>query len=148
VAGNLNAYSAAEKQDALRQAAIAPLPIVNFILAPDNQVQWRLGNSPAGTVEMSTDTGKSWNLVSTGASSQLLSGSAPSPRVCWIVGEGGALLLTTDQGRHWKILSTPLAGELSGVLATDAKHVSIWNAGQHKYYTSDGGATWRQVGNP
>jgi hypothetical protein len=117
-----------------------------FILSPDHKVWWKLGQ--AGTVELTTDGGKKWKSLDTGAASQLTAGSAPSSKVCWIAGKAGTLLLTTDRGGHWTTIATPITGDLGGVHAADAKHASIWDATKHaSYETSDGGASWKQTAN-
>jgi len=116
------------------------------ILTPDHKVWWKIAVN--GSVEVTTDAGKSWKTLVTGAAVQLTSGAAPSSKVCWIAGHGGTLLLTTDRGGHWKSLTTPIAGDLGGVHAVDAKHATIWDmANRVSYETSDGGATWKQVAN-
>jgi len=115
-----------------------------FILTPDNKVFWKL--QPAGTLQLTTDGGKKWKSLNTGANANLTAGFAPSSRVCWIAGKAGTLLLTTDRGGHWTRISTPIAGDLGGVHAADAKHASIWDALKlQSYETSDGGATWKQT---
>jgi hypothetical protein len=115
-----------------------------FILSPDNKVWWKLG--PGGTVELTTDGGKKWKSLDTGAISQLTRGAAPSSKVCWIAGNAGTLVLTLDRGGHWARISTPITGDLGGVHAADAKHASIWDAAnQISYETFDGGATWKQT---
>jgi photosystem II stability/assembly factor-like uncharacterized protein len=79
----------------------------------------------------------------------LLTGSAPSDKVCWIVGRVGAILLTTDGGAHWTLIASPLSEDLGGIRATDARHATIWNARNTKNFeTSDGGLTWKPVPNP
>jgi hypothetical protein len=114
------------------------------ILTPDNKVFWKL--QPAGTLQLTTDGGKKWKSLDTGANANLTAGFAPSSRVCWIAGKAGTLLLTTDRGRHWTRISTPIAGDLGGVHAADAKHASIWDAANRaSYETSDGGANWKQT---
>jgi hypothetical protein len=115
-----------------------------LILTPDNRVFWKL-QSP-GTVQLTTDGGKDWKSLETGANADLTTGFAPSSSVCWIAGKSGTLVLTKDRGRHWTRLSTPIPGDLGGVHAADAKHASIWDAARHtSYETSDGGATWKQT---
>lgn len=114
------------------------------ILTPDNKVWWKV--DPAGTLELTTDGGKTWKPLNTGANAQLTMGSAPSSRVCWIAGKAGTLVLTTDRGAHWKVVPTPITRDLGGVRATDAKHAFIWDAArQQSFETSDGGATWKQT---
>jgi len=121
--------------------ALAPLPAV--ILTPDHRVWWRLAAS-GGTLELTTDGGKTWKVVNVGVDAQLIGGSAPSSKICWIAGKAGALLMTSDRGAHWKALTTPMSGDLGGVRATDEKRASIWDAArQQSFETTDGGATWK-----
>jgi hypothetical protein len=116
------------------------------IVTPDNKEWWRL--TADGAVELTTDSGKKWKPVSTGAGAQLTAGSAPSGKVCWIAGKAGTLVLTTDRGGHWKKLATPISGDLGGVHASDAKHATIWDAANRQSFeTSDGGETWKPAAN-
>jgi photosystem II stability/assembly factor-like uncharacterized protein len=131
------------KQGVTRQKAEVMGSNPGVILTPDNKVFWKLQR--AGTVQLTTDGGKNWKPIETGADTELISGFAPSSHVCWIAGKAGMLVLTTDRGHHWARISTPIAGDLGGVHAADAKHASIWDAAkQTSYETSDGGATWTQ----
>ncbi|HTA59644.1 MAG TPA: YCF48-related protein [Candidatus Baltobacteraceae bacterium] len=115
-----------------------------LILTPNNRVFWKL--QPAGTVQLTTDGGKDWKSLETGANEDLTTGFAPSSNVCWIAGRSGTLLLTKDRGTHWSRINTPIAGDLGGVHAADAKHASIWDSTRHtSYETSDGGSTWKQT---
>jgi len=116
------------------------------ILTPDNKVWWKLG--AGGTVELTTDAGKTWKTVDTGAGSDFTAGFAPSSKVSWIVGKAGTLVMTSDRGKHWKKIATPIAGDLGGVRALDAKQASIWDAANRlTFETRDGGATWTPVAN-
>ena len=120
--------------------------INGLILTPNNRVFWKL--QPAGTVQLTTDGGKDWKSLETGANEDLTAGFAPSSNVCWIAGRSGTLLLTKDRGAHWSRINTPIAGDLGGVHAVDAKHASIWDATRHtSYETSDGGSTWKPTTN-
>jgi len=134
------------KQGVSNELAESVGSLNGVILTPDNRVFWKL--QPAGTVQLTTDGGKDWKTLETGASEGLTAGSAPSSKVCWIAGKAGALVLTEDRGKHWTKISTPIAGDLGGVQAADAKHASIWDASRHtSYETSDGGSTWKQPTN-
>jgi hypothetical protein len=125
-------------------AELSPGVLNGLILTPDNRVFWKL--QPAGTVQLTTDGGKDWKSLETGANEDLTTGFAPSSNVCWIAGRSGTLLLTKDRGTHWSRINTPIAGDLGGVHAADAKHASIWDATRHtSYETSDGGSTWKQT---
>jgi hypothetical protein len=114
------------------------------IYAPGFGSIWHAGN--AGLIEFSSDGGHSWSRQRSGVIVDLLTGSAPSEKVCWIVGRVGALLLTTDGGAHWKLISSPLKDDLGGIQATDQLHATIWNVhNTRRFSTSDGGLTWVRV---
>ncbi len=118
-----------------------------LIAAPGSTFVWR--PSRGGLIEFSRDGGRSWMRQPSGVLVDLLTGSATSERVCWIVGRAGAILLTTDGGAHWKLLSSPLKEDLGGIRAADALHAAIWNARGTKYFaTGDGGLTWEPAVHP
>jgi photosystem II stability/assembly factor-like uncharacterized protein len=132
------------KQGVSNEVLSDAVSINGLILTPDNRVFWKL--QPAGTVQLTTDGGKDWKSLETGANEALTTGFAPSSNICWIAGRSGTLLLTRDRGTHWSRINTPIAGDLGGVHAADAKHASIWDANRHtSYETSDGGSTWKQT---
>jgi Photosynthesis system II assembly factor YCF48 len=132
------------KQGAITESVEVTGADLGLILTPDNRVFWKL--QPAGTVQLTTDGGKDWKSLETGANEDLTTGFAPSSNVCWIAGRSGTLLLTKDRGTHWSRINTPIAGDLGGVHAADAKHASIWDSARHtSYETSDGGSTWKQT---
>lgn len=111
-----------------------------IILAPD-PYSWRVW--PGGKIEFSFDSSRTWESQKSGVTRDLTAGSAPSGKVCWVVGKDGTVLLTTSQGKHWKKLASPTKEDLVGVNAVDGKQASIWTA-SHKqsFETNDGGATW------
>jgi len=132
------------KQGVSNEVLDDTVSVNGLILTPDNRVFWKL--QPAGTVQLTTDGGKDWKSLETGANEDLTTGFAPSSNVCWIAGRSGTLLLTKDRGTHWSRINTPIAGDLGGVHAADAKHASIWDSARHtSYETSDGGSTWKQT---
>jgi photosystem II stability/assembly factor-like uncharacterized protein len=143
-AANLDNNAMMMKQGAIGESVEVNGADAGLILTPDNKVFWKL--QPAGTLQLTTDSGKKWKSLDTGANANLTAGFAPSSRVCWIAGKAGTLLLTTDRGAHWTRINTPITGDLGGVHASDAKHATIWDAANHiSYETSDGGATWKQT---
>jgi Photosynthesis system II assembly factor YCF48 len=118
----------------------------NIVVSQDQKHIWRIG--PAGKIESSTDMGKTWRTQMSGVTADLVSGSAPSGKICWIAGKEAALLLTTDGGKHWKQLASPISGDIGGVSAVDAQNAAIWDISNHnRFETSDGGLTWKQVAN-
>jgi len=145
-AANLDTNAMMMKQGAVSESVEVKGADIGLILTPDNKVFWKL--QPAGTLQLTTDGGKDWKSLETGANEYLTTGFAPSSRVCWIAGRSGTLLLTKDRGSHWTKINTPITDDLGGVHAFDAKHASIWDATNHiSYATSDGGATWKQTAN-
>ncbi len=111
-----------------------------LVTGPDGTILWRLLN---GKIDRSVDGGLSWRRQDSGNSAELLSGSAPSNAVCWVVGRKGTILRTTDGGGHWSKLVSPVAGDISDIRAADAMRATIFAAtGAGKFATSDGGATW------
>lgn len=118
----------------------------HYIISPGEKHAWLLGD--AGTIQHSTDRGKTWKPQLSGVTADLTAGSATSDKICWVVGKAGTLLLTTDGGKHWKTLSSPITGDLGGIHATDALHASIWDVpNRQSYQTTDGGLTWTRMAN-
>ncbi len=71
-------------------------------------VSWRFGRD--GSIEKSSDRGQTWVRQSSGVTTALTDASAPSDRICWIVGAGGVVLRTTD-GVTWQQLASPTGAE-------------------------------------
>jgi hypothetical protein len=127
----------------LKRASVAG---PGYIVTADKMQAWRVGDS--GSIERSTDGGKSWKAQNSGVTADLTAGSATSDEICWVVGKAGTVLLTTDGGNHWKRISSPITDDLGGVHATDASHASLWDVPNRKSFeTSDGGVTWTRIAN-
>ena len=110
------------------------------VVSPDPSVRWRFG--AAGLIERSRDGGKTWLPATSGVSVDLRAGSAPSPTVCWIVGDSGTILLTTD-GLTWRRVPFPVSAGVRSVAATDERTATVTTADGRMFTTADGGATWR-----
>lgn len=120
---------------------------LHTVVSADGKRVWRL--EPNGQILLFTGKGTGWQAQLSGVNVDLTAGSAPSERVCWVVGREGTVLLTIDGGKHWRKVSTPIRGDLGGVAATDAAHARVWDAANHlSYETSDGGVTWKQLTTP
>jgi hypothetical protein len=130
----------------------------SLIKAAGGQVYWRV--AAGGKIEMSADVGKTWVKQSSGVTNDLITGSAPSEKVCWVVGKAGTLLMTVDGGAHWKQIVSPIQGELGGVQAIDAQHATVWAAIANQsfakvktvstgrsFITTDGGNSWTPAAN-
>lgn len=111
-----------------------------IIFAPEPYA-WRVW--PHGKIEFSFDSSHTWEQQKSGVSTDLTAGSAPTNKVCWVVGKAGTILLTTDRGKHWNKLASPTNEDIEGVNAEDSKRASIWTPShKHSFATNDAGATW------
>lgn len=127
------AYGGQSTRDLLPEGGV-------IVLGPDPYA-WRLWSG--GRIDFSYDSTHTWESQKTGVTVDLIAGSAPSGKVCWVVGKAGTILLTTDRGKHWNQVASPTKENLTGVDAQDGKRAAVWTA-SHKqsYETNDGGATW------
>ena len=108
-------------------------------------IRWRI--TSGRIVEHSTDGGATWQEQPTGATlppaSRLTAGSAPSPSICWLVGQDGIVLLSTD-GRTWRRLGLPTTNSLVAVRAADERSATVIDVDGRTYVTTDGGLRWTQ----
>jgi hypothetical protein len=120
----------------------------SLLKAPSGSTLWRAGNS--GTIERSTDSGKTWVSQMSPSQEDWLAGAAVSDTVCWVAGRNGAIARTMD-GAHWERISVPAqaAGtdaklpDWSGITARDALSATITANDGRKFATADGGKTWQ-----
>ena len=111
-----------------------------MLASPNRSVLWRLG--PGGRIARSSDQGRTWQEQSSGVTSDLLAGAAPSDRVAWIAGRAGVILRTTD-GEHWQRVTSPEATtDWTSIEASDALHATIVSSDRRRFSTEDGGQTW------
>ena len=102
-------------------------------------VSWRFGQD--GVIEKSSDRGQTWVRQSSGVTTALSDASAPSDRVCWIVGAGGVVLRTTD-GMTWHRLTPPTGADLVAVHAWNDLSATVTASDRSDYETTDGGQSW------
>src|SRR5262245_9749668 len=104
---------------------------------------WAVGNF--GTIEHTTDGGKTWREVDSGTKLPLFAIDFGDPQHAWAVGKSAMVLRTEDGGKTWKEQKTPLSVEkhLFKVRAVDAN--TAWAVGDWgtMISTQDGGATWQ-----
>ena len=108
---------------------------------PGTTTTWRFGQD--GAIEKSTDRGQTWERQSSGVTTALAAASAPTDRVCWIVGAHGVVLRTTD-GRTWQRLNSPTDADLVAVRAWSEASAAITASDRSVYETADGGQSWRR----
>ena len=111
------------------------------IPTPDPLGIWRVVRD--GMLERSENGGAAWRVQIEKPAAALLAGSAPSAKVCWVVGHAGIVLRTTD-GEHWMKVTSPAPVDLVDVKAVDGAHASVTAADGRAFATADGGETWQQ----
>jgi Photosynthesis system II assembly factor YCF48 len=118
-------------------------PIV--ILTPDANILWRVAG--AHEIQLSRDIGVTWTPQLTETDVRLVTGSAPSSKICWVVGRRGTILRTVD-GENWELVKSPTELDLTSVTAEDADAAAITASDGKVYATKNGGAKWKRVKKP
>jgi Photosynthesis system II assembly factor YCF48 len=118
-------------------------PIV--IPTPDASIMWRVAG--AHEIQLSRDVGATWRPQLTETNVRLITGSAPSPKICWVVGRGGTILRTVD-GENWETVKSPTKLDLTGVAAQNADVATITASDGSNYETKNGGAKWKHIKKP
>lgn len=119
-----------------------------MIPTPDGSTLWRVaGFAAAQEIQMSRDVGATWQRQLTEPELILTAGSAPTAKVCWVVGRRGTILRTAD-GENWQRIKSPTTADLASVTATDADTAKITAADGAEFSTKDGGATWARTKKP
>ena len=112
------------------------------IRTPDSNVFWLV--SDGGGVGRSEDGGATWKFTSLELHGLFVSGSAPTAKICWLLGEHGAIFLTAD-GKTWTEVPFPVEAtdaEFEHIEAKDELSATVTEADGRKFSTSDGGKTW------
>jgi hypothetical protein len=127
---------------AAQPAALSALerqPAEFIVATPDRKALWRV--KPGGSIELSRDNGKTWQVQENPVKMDLAAGSAPSEKVCWLAGAAGTVLRTAD-GAKWEKTTTPVEADLIAIEARDALQATVTAADGRKFTTRDGGRTW------
>jgi hypothetical protein len=136
-----NALGSAERAR-MQQMQLASNLAGLTVRTPDSSVLWLVSNS--GDVGRSEDGGATWKFASLGPHGFFVSGSAPTAKICWLLGEHGAIIRTTD-GKTWMKVPLPAASEDSEferIEAKDGLTATVTEADGRKFSTTDGGLTW------
>jgi len=112
------------------------------ISTPDSDVFYRIAGG--GFVEISEDGGATWQRQLLNPSAEFAAGSAPEPRICWLVGRSGIVFLTED-GKSWRKLPSPTAEDLVVVVAKSASNATVTTNDNQRWSTDDAGNTWHPV---
>jgi len=112
------------------------------ISTPDSSVSYRLAGG--GFVEHTTDGGATWNGQQVSQNARLIAGSAPSAKVCWIVGRD-AMITLTKNGADWERVDPPVQADFVAVTAKNDNTATVTTVEGKKYITSDRGKKWKLV---
>jgi photosystem II stability/assembly factor-like uncharacterized protein len=127
----------------------AAQPNSALLKTPSSSTLWRAGKS--GTIERSTDAGKTWSPQASPSQEDWLAGAAASDTVCWLVGRNGAIARTTD-GTRWERVAPPsqaaaAVGNKSqdwvSITASDVQSATITAGDGRRFATQNGGKTWQ-----
>jgi hypothetical protein len=110
------------------------------IRSPDPASRWRIVDQ-GRRVERSTDKGAQWETAALSSPAVLTIGWSPSPTVCWLVGQAGAVYVTTD-GLRFTRVKFPESIDLLSITATDDRHATVMSLDGRSFRTDDGGVTW------
>lgn len=136
----LQAFAARGIAGGIGAGVAGRVPVV--IASPNRSALWRLG--PGGRIERSLDQGRSWQEQSSGVTSDLLGGAAPSDKVAWIAGRAGVILRTTD-GEHWqRVISPEATTDWTSIEASDALRATVTSSDRRRFATENSGQTWKQ----
>jgi hypothetical protein len=137
---NLNGLSATKHAAKAKQAEEGYTETI--ISTPDSDVFYRIAGG--GFVEISEDGGATWQRQLLNPSAEFTAGSAPEPRICWLVGRSGIVFLTED-GKSWRELLSPTSEDLVVVVAKSASNATVTATDDRKWSTDDDGRNWRPV---
>lgn len=120
----------------------AKLPLYGiYFRAPDQG--WIVGG--AGAILSTSNAGRTWEKLSSGADQDLLDITADSAGAMFVVGNRATLLTSPDGGHSWTRLSVPTTVDLTGVASLPSGMLLV--LGRDRLLTSlDSGATWTTHG--
>jgi photosystem II stability/assembly factor-like uncharacterized protein len=103
-----------------------------------------LASGSNGAIERSTDTGKTWQSVSSGAASTLLSLCSENGIIVACGGEG-VITRSTDDGRSWQIVDSKEDTLLTNICFANARiaYCSSYDGAVLK--SEDSGLTWKKI---
>lgn len=119
---------------------LAERSVATVIDTPIPAIKWRI--TTAGFVERSEDGGATWKGQEPDPEAHLVAGSAPTAKVCWLVGSEGIVLVTKD-ATNWKKIPPPVAADLTAVSAKSASAATITTADGRRFSTHNEGKKWK-----
>lgn len=115
------------------------LSAAHIIPTPDSKIMWRIASG--GFIERSEDGGATWNGTLPSPNAHFEAGSAPSAKVCWLVGDDGIILLTEDAS-NWRVIPPPVREDFVAVSARNASSATVTTPDGRKFTTTNRGESW------
>jgi hypothetical protein len=140
--GGKNFHNSAATKSAAKAKPAEEGYTETVISTPDSDVFYRIAGG--GFVEISEDGGATWQRQLLNPSAEFTAGSAPEPRICWLVGRSGIVFVTED-GKSWRKLPSPTSEDLVVVLAKSASNATVTANDNRKWSTDDAGKNWHPV---
>jgi Photosynthesis system II assembly factor YCF48 len=114
--------------------------------ADHNPLRWTL--SADGSLQRSSDLGKTWQTIPVG-SNPVFRALAANDSDIWAGGAAGALYHSSDAGQNWVQVTVvaggkPLAADIVGVDFSDAEHGKVTTSIRETWTTNDAGRTWQR----
>lgn len=110
-----------------------------IIQTPDPKVLWRIAGG--NFVERTENGGGSWSGQVADPDAQLTTGSAPTTKICWLVGKSGVILVTKD-ATHWKRIPPPVPADFVAIDAKNASAAVVTASDGQKFSTGNEGKKW------
>jgi hypothetical protein len=134
-----SAYSTSGQAASL--LVMAESSVTKVIDTPIPSIKWRI--TAAGFVERSEDGGATWKGQEPDPEAHLVAGSAPTDKVCWLVGAEGVVLVTED-ATNWKKIAPPVKTDITAVSAKSASAATITTADGRRFTTHNEGKKWKR----
>ena len=142
LAGRSNIHSSTAEKSLAKTKQAEERYTETVISTPDSDIFYRIAKG--GFVEISEDGGATWQGQLLNPSAEFTAGSAPEPRICWLVGRSGIVFLTED-GKSWRKLPSPTSEDLVVVVAKSASNATVTATDNQRWSTDDAGKNWRPV---
>jgi len=142
LAGRSNLHSSTAEKSLAKTKQAEERYTETVIPTPDSGIFYRIAGG--GFVEISEDGGATWQRQLLNPSAEFAAGSAPEPRICWLVGRSGVVFLTED-GKSWRRLPSPTSEDLVVVVAKSASNATVTANDNRRWSTEDAGTNWHLI---
>jgi len=104
--------------------------------------------SPAGDVQRSFDSGRTWNRVFIAKQAQFRVVTSAGLHI-WAGGKGGVLYHSLDGGTTWSAVTptagdSSLTGDVAAIEFSDPQHGKVSTSAGETWTTNDAGQTWQK----